>query len=61
MSNGLFITLLPSRSIVTRLDAVTSANVMPYGLIRKWCSRPGTRAEICVKTKSSQPYMATNR
>ena len=26
-----------------------SSNIQPYGLIRKWCSDPGTRAEMWVK------------
>ena len=33
----------PRMSILTRLDAVISSNIRPYGLIRK-CSVPGTRA-----------------
>ena len=53
-------TLLPSRSIRTRLDAVISSNMKPYGLIRKSCG-PGTRAEMCVNTRSSQPKCATSR
>ena len=34
---------LPSRSIFTRLDAVISSNIRPYGLIRK-CARAPERA-----------------
>ena len=49
-----------ARSIFTRLEAVISSNIIPYGLMRKWCSGPGTRAERWVKTRSSQPYMATS-
>ena len=47
-------TFRPARSTSMRLEAVISSKVIPYGLIRKWCSRPGTRADRCVKMRSSQ-------
>ena len=50
--------ILPSRSIFTSEDAVISSNIMPNGLIRKWCSGPGTRAEKCVKMRSVHLYCA---
>src|SRR5262245_19331911 len=61
MKYGVSMTTLPARSTFTRLDAVISSNRKPYGLIRKWCCGPGTRKEICVKTRSSHPYRAVNR
>ncbi len=39
---------LPSRSILTRDDAVISSNIVPKGLRRKCSSPPGTRAEMWV-------------
>ena len=59
--NGDSPTLLPSRSILTRLEAVISSKKRPYGLIRNWSSVPGTRALMCVKTRSSQPKRDTSR
>ena len=53
--NGESSSLLPSWSILTRLDAVISSKKTPYGLIRNWSSVPGTRAVMWVKTRSSQP------
>ncbi len=47
--------LLPSWSISTSDDAVISSNIRPYGLIRKLWSSPGTRALMCVNTRSLQP------
>ena len=42
-------TLLPSRSILTKLEAVISSNVQPKGLSKKcWLSLPGTTAEMWV-------------
>jgi hypothetical protein len=61
MGQGLSPTLFPCMSIFTRLEAVISSNIIPYGLIRKWCSGPGTRAVIWVKTRSSQWKWATSR
>src|ERR1700736_4535308 len=55
------ITLRAWRSTLTSDDAVISSNIIPYGLIRKWCSGPGTRAEIWVNTRSSQPNSAVRR
>ena len=42
--------VLPLRfgSVVTSDEAVTSSKERPYGLMRKWCSGPGTRALMCV-------------
>ena len=53
---GESITLLHCGSTLTSDDAVISSNISPYGLIRKWCSGPGTRALMWVKTRSLQPY-----
>jgi hypothetical protein len=38
----------PSRSILTRFDAVISSNASPNRLIRNCSPAPGTRAEMCV-------------
>src|SRR5262245_29167000 len=46
MSYSEGITLRPSRSTFTSEDAVISSNIQPYGLMRKWCSGPGTRADV---------------
>jgi len=35
IGQGLSETLLPCMSIFTKLEAVISSNIMPYGLIRK--------------------------
>ncbi len=53
--NGESMTFLPSRSILTRLEALISSKNTPYGLMRNWSSVPGTRSEMCVKTRSSHP------
>ena len=54
-------TTLPSTSIFTRSEARISWNSTPNLLIRKWCSGPGSRAEIWVKIRSDQPKCATSR
>ena len=41
--------MLQCWSTFTSDDAVISSNISPYGLIRKWCSGPGTRAVMWVK------------
>ena len=43
------------------LAPVISEKSIPYGLIKKWCAPPDRRAEMCVKTRSSQPYRAIRR
>ena len=57
--------LLHFSSTFTRLDAVISSNISPYGLIKKWCASPltdaGSLALMCVNTRSLQPYSATSR
>jgi hypothetical protein len=53
--NGEASSLFPARSILTRLEAVISSKKIPYGLIKNWSSASGTRAVMCVKTRSSQP------
>ena len=60
IGNGVSCSTLPSMSILTRLEAVISSNIMPYGLIRK-CSVPGIFAVMWVKTRSSQWKSATSR
>src|SRR5687768_7760885 len=59
--NGDSSILLPSWSTFTRLDAVISSKKSPYGLMRNASFVPGTRALMCVKTRSSQPNRATSR
>lgn len=47
MPKGVGSTTRPSRSIFTRLDAVISSNIAPYGLRnRKMLFRAGTRANV---------------
>ena len=43
----------PEVDLDEREEAVISSNIIPYGLMRKWRSAPGTRAEMCVNTRSS--------
>ena len=38
-----------------------SSNISPDGLISIWWVVPGTRAELWVNTKSSQPKCAISR
>src|SRR5688572_8435925 len=58
---SLFPTRLPSASIFTRDDAVTSSKRRPYGLMRKWCSGPGTRALMWVYMSSDHPRWSAIR
>src|SRR5512134_4189431 len=52
---------LPSRSILTRFDAVTSSYQSPNGLMRKCRSGPGTRTVMWLKIVSFQPYQSNTR
>jgi hypothetical protein len=48
-------------STFRRFEAVISSNISPEGLISIWSVVPGTRAELCVRTRSSQPKCAISR
>src|SRR6266702_5139990 len=58
--NGESSALFPCWSILTRLEAVISSKNSPYGLMRKWSWVPGTRALMCVKTRSDRKSTRLN-